>query len=70
MPKGTKDHREKKNTTMHDQWRAHNKSFHAADTVHKLEQKYWRADCLDARKKANKLTARNEKEIAGLLVLD
>lgn len=40
-----------------------------ASEAKKLAQRNWRIDCLDARQKANKLTDKNQKEIADLIVL-
>lgn len=67
MPKGTTPHYQKKNSSSNEVWRRRKAEMNTADTGGKLIQRDWRAACLETRRTANKLTDKNQKEMANLI---
>lgn len=62
MPKGTKDHREKKNSQSHEAWIRRNHQHRVADDQHQWFQNNWRRNCLSERMGTERFTAKNQKE--------
>lgn len=62
MPKGTKEHRDKKNSSSHEAW----KNRKTTSVFKLLAQEYWRKYELKHRMLSGKFTAKNEVEAGHL----
>lgn len=68
MPKATKDHRSKKNSSANEQFNRRRAALNQGDDTHRQFQKIWRRASLTARAEEGRLTDKNmvEMETVGL----
>lgn len=64
MPKAVKDHRSKKNPQSYEAWGKRKQQANADNEAKVLAQYNWRGRCLTQRQSEDRLTDRNQKEVA------